>query len=153
MAELADAPDLGSGGFPVQVQVLSPAPKNSFLTFSVRKGFFCLGDVVRNCTHFRLRKGSELLATPLQSQVCRRLVSIVLSLVGQAPLPILLALLGLFLKNSYQLFLTRLPVARTRQYSTTPKQSGFVLFLYKRLFWYSNNQINNAKKGGTRIPS
>ena len=27
MAELADAPDLGSGGYPVQVQVLSPAPK------------------------------------------------------------------------------------------------------------------------------
>ena len=26
MAELADAPDLGSGGTPVQVQVLSPAP-------------------------------------------------------------------------------------------------------------------------------
>ena len=26
MAELADAPDLGSGGLPVQVQVLSPAP-------------------------------------------------------------------------------------------------------------------------------
>ena len=27
VAELADAPDLGSGGNPVQVQVLSPAPK------------------------------------------------------------------------------------------------------------------------------
>ena len=27
VAELADAPDLGSGGTPVQVQVLSPAPK------------------------------------------------------------------------------------------------------------------------------
>ena len=27
MAELADAPDLGSGGNTVQVQVLSPAPK------------------------------------------------------------------------------------------------------------------------------
>ncbi len=27
VAELADAPDLGSGGIPVQVQVLSPAPK------------------------------------------------------------------------------------------------------------------------------
>ena len=26
VAELADAPDLGSGGYPVQVQVLSPAP-------------------------------------------------------------------------------------------------------------------------------
>ena len=26
VAELADAPDLGSGGIPVQVQVLSPAP-------------------------------------------------------------------------------------------------------------------------------
>ena len=26
MAELADAPDLGSGGLPVQVQVLLPAP-------------------------------------------------------------------------------------------------------------------------------
>ena len=26
VAELADAPDLGSGGTPVQVQVLSPAP-------------------------------------------------------------------------------------------------------------------------------
>ena len=26
MAELADAPDLGSGGNPVQVQVLLPAP-------------------------------------------------------------------------------------------------------------------------------
>ena len=28
VAELADAPDLGSGGTPVQVQVLSPAPNN-----------------------------------------------------------------------------------------------------------------------------
>ena len=27
MAELADAPDLGSGGTPVQVQVLSPVPR------------------------------------------------------------------------------------------------------------------------------
>ena len=27
VAELADAPDLGSGGIPVQVQVLSPAPR------------------------------------------------------------------------------------------------------------------------------
>ena len=37
MAELADAPDLGSGGFTVQVQVLSPAPnkKNRLLD-----GFF-----------------------------------------------------------------------------------------------------------------
>ena len=33
VAELADAPDLGSGGFPVQVQVLSPAPnKRDHLT-------------------------------------------------------------------------------------------------------------------------
>ena len=29
MAELADAPDLGSGGYPVQVQVLLPAPNSS----------------------------------------------------------------------------------------------------------------------------
>ena len=29
MAELADAPDLGSGGFPVQVQVLLPAPNSA----------------------------------------------------------------------------------------------------------------------------
>ncbi len=28
MAKLADAPDLGSGGLPVQVQVLSSAPDN-----------------------------------------------------------------------------------------------------------------------------
>ena len=30
MAELADALDLGSSGTPVQVQVLSPAPKKSY---------------------------------------------------------------------------------------------------------------------------
>ena len=36
MAELADAPDLGSGGTPVQVQVLSPAPIENF---SVKSGF------------------------------------------------------------------------------------------------------------------
>ena len=35
MAELADAPDLGSGGTPVQVQVLSPAP-NKFDSFDTR---------------------------------------------------------------------------------------------------------------------
>ena len=29
MAELADAPDLGSGGNPVQVQVLLPAPNST----------------------------------------------------------------------------------------------------------------------------
>ena len=32
MAELADAPDLGSGGNPVQVQVLLPAPVWVFIT-------------------------------------------------------------------------------------------------------------------------
>ena len=31
MAELADARDLGSGGLPVQVQVLLPAPKKQFV--------------------------------------------------------------------------------------------------------------------------
>ena len=36
MAELADAPDLGSGGTPVQVQVLSPAP---IINFSKKSGF------------------------------------------------------------------------------------------------------------------
>ena len=33
MAELADAPDLGSGGFTVQVQVLSPAPNKKTVSF------------------------------------------------------------------------------------------------------------------------
>ena len=37
VAELADAPDLGSGGTPVQVQVLSPAPKKVLVT---RQGLF-----------------------------------------------------------------------------------------------------------------
>ena len=44
VAELADAPDLGSGGYPVQVQVLSPAPSlNSLNFFTVGKkfGLFC----------------------------------------------------------------------------------------------------------------
>ena len=44
VAELADAPDLGSGGTPVQVQVLSPAPSlNSLNFFTVGKkfGLFC----------------------------------------------------------------------------------------------------------------
>ena len=36
VAELADAPDLGSGGTPVQVQVLSPAPnKNRFTSVTL----------------------------------------------------------------------------------------------------------------------
>ncbi len=34
VAELADAPDLGSGGNPVQVQVLSPAPRRSKVRFA-----------------------------------------------------------------------------------------------------------------------
>ena len=38
MAELADAPDLGSGGNPVQVQVLSPAPN------SINPNFSLVGD-------------------------------------------------------------------------------------------------------------
>ena len=44
MAELADAPDLGSGGTPVQVQVLLSAPSfNSLNLFTVGKmfGLFC----------------------------------------------------------------------------------------------------------------
>ena len=46
MAELADAPDLGSGVYDVQVQVLSPAPKKHF----ERSAFFndvCLGFFVQ----------------------------------------------------------------------------------------------------------
>ena len=41
MAELADAPDLGSGGTPVQVQVLLSAPKqyNPNQIFPVGDGF------------------------------------------------------------------------------------------------------------------
>ncbi len=35
VAELADAPDLGSGGTPVQVQVLSPAPNSRNPIFRV----------------------------------------------------------------------------------------------------------------------
>ena len=41
MAELADALDLGSSGTPVQVQVLSPAPKKSYhfdTTFFIHYG-------------------------------------------------------------------------------------------------------------------
>ena len=41
VAELADAPDLGSGGNPVQVQVLSPAPNRKALIF---EGFFVWRD-------------------------------------------------------------------------------------------------------------
>ena len=44
VAELADAPDLGSGGTPVQVQVLSPAPMKS-LDFS---GLFCFYTAKKN---------------------------------------------------------------------------------------------------------
>ena len=40
VAELADVPDLGSGGTPVQVQVLSPAPKKSFHRFGERIFYF-----------------------------------------------------------------------------------------------------------------
>jgi hypothetical protein len=35
VAELADAPDLGSGGFTVQVQVLSPAPNKKNVSSTV----------------------------------------------------------------------------------------------------------------------
>ena len=41
VAELADAPDLGSGGTPVQVQVLSPAPYRVFIT-NLRVGIWTL---------------------------------------------------------------------------------------------------------------
>ena len=41
VAELADAPDLGSGGTPVQVQVLSPAPNENRVT-SVTLFLFCV---------------------------------------------------------------------------------------------------------------
>jgi hypothetical protein len=33
MAELADAPDLGSGGFSMEVQILLPAPYNKNIGF------------------------------------------------------------------------------------------------------------------------
>ena len=42
MAELADAPDLGSGGNPVQVQVLLPAPNLIFedaMSFSLDSSY------------------------------------------------------------------------------------------------------------------
>ena len=43
MAELADAPDLGSGGLPVQVQVLLPAPGRAWTQAASRARFlFCL---------------------------------------------------------------------------------------------------------------
>ena len=49
MAELADAPDLGSGGITVQVQVLLPAPnKNNPNLILMDFGFgfsFYLGDL------------------------------------------------------------------------------------------------------------
>ena len=40
MAELADAPDLGSGGLPVQVQVLLPAPGRAWTQAASRVRFF-----------------------------------------------------------------------------------------------------------------
>jgi hypothetical protein len=40
VAELADAPDLGSGGTPVQVQVLSPAPRKKPLLSTKTKVVF-----------------------------------------------------------------------------------------------------------------
>ena len=40
MAELADAPDLGSGGLPVQVQVLLPAPGRAWTQAASRARFF-----------------------------------------------------------------------------------------------------------------
>ena len=54
VAELVDAPDLGSGGIPVKVRVLSPAPRTQLVT----KGFpapeviagLCMR---RNVEHFR----------------------------------------------------------------------------------------------------
>ena len=61
MAELADAPDLGSGGTPVQVQVLSPAPKDPFTDFGERiflfvqlsNSFtFLAAAIFRLCAHF-----------------------------------------------------------------------------------------------------
>ena len=45
VAELADALDLGSSGTPVQVQVLSPAPKKSYHLGSCPKGQFCKNTV------------------------------------------------------------------------------------------------------------
>ena len=56
MAELADAPDLGSGGNPVQVQVLLPAPYqyNPNQIFLIGDGFglFVFFEKFED-THFR----------------------------------------------------------------------------------------------------
>ncbi len=41
VAELADAPDLGSGGTPVQVQVLSPVPSLKALYIKALGIFYC----------------------------------------------------------------------------------------------------------------
>ncbi len=42
MAELADAPDLGSGGFPVEVQILLPAPIYGNMCLGVCRGVVLL---------------------------------------------------------------------------------------------------------------
>ena len=63
MAELADAPDLGSGGTPVQVQVLLPAPNQ------YNPNLFPIGDTFGlllffdryEATHFR--NGKKILPT------------------------------------------------------------------------------------------
>ena len=50
MAELADAPDLGSGVYDVQVQVLLPQPKSA-----------CFQALSCFCVHFVLHRSSKCL--------------------------------------------------------------------------------------------
>ena len=52
MAELADAPDLGSGGLPVQVQVLLPAPGRAWTQAASRARLFLFCLFARVCSGY-----------------------------------------------------------------------------------------------------
>ena len=70
MAELADAPDLGSGGDPVQVQVLLPArlflSVTFFLTKEILRAKMTLVDAkagnMRKCRNWQTSKTKDLVA-------------------------------------------------------------------------------------------
>ena len=184
MAELADALDLGSSGTPVQVQVLSPAPKMDACRTAIKHLFHFWGgtpvlDVCyANQVLFRLRR--MLLPAP-DTEDCFTEIKHLFHFWGGTPVldvcirkPSLVSPMAnvtartryrrLFYRNQeFFHFWGGTPVldvcirkpslvspmanvtARTKQYSTNPEQSGFVLFLYKRLFRCSNFAVTELK--------
>ena len=73
MAELADAPDLGSGVFDVEVQVLLSAPRlnsSNFLCLKERSGYFA---ILKSLKSLRYKNRQRFISLPVLPFIVRLL--------------------------------------------------------------------------------